>query len=471
MHLWSSKYRPAMALPQRGRGKIFKGKLRIKVKQGALAMLFNRERALQLMGKYGADVLVATLPENVFYLTGHAACVSRRYKEWQMRPGSPYTLSQAYAVFPSDETVTPSLVVSMYSSFYNAQIPSWVNLEDIWTYGAFPRDRASGAKVVRQEELRFEEIQAAKDRNAPNAGEALVKVLKEKGLDKKRIGLDMENLSPIVRKMLGSKLPRAKFGDACELIRLVRMVKTPQEIECLKRAAEINEKAIDSFVERIEEGTTEKKLLQIYRESVAKQGAEVEFFWILAGSRVTAPWPPSDYKIKKGDEILWDVGCIFDQYHADTGNVAVLGKPSKDLLSLYEGSNMSVQKALKTVAPGIKPSEVADAINKVRAKFGMQPRASGMLHGIGLDIRDYPIHAPVDIKGISDDFVKSMSTDIPLEKDMIINIEVPYRKLGVGAVQIEIALRVTEGGCQHLLPQERCLNVIGKEKLFALRRK
>ncbi|MFX1475975.1 MAG: M24 family metallopeptidase [Promethearchaeota archaeon] len=432
-------------------------------------MPFNRERAVQLMDKYDADALIATTPENVFYFTGYAGWMTRRYKQWQRRAGSHHTSMQVYAVLPRDEAVTPSLIVPMAGGYYNAQIPGWVRLKDIWTYGGrYPQERPPGVEVTRPEELRFEEILAAESRNSPSAGEALVEVLKERGLEKRRVGLDMENLDPIVGKMLSSKFPQARFGNACELIRLIRMVKTPKEMDCLKRAAAVNEKAIESLVRRIGEGISEKELLQTYRENVVKQGADVDFFIIRAGPRVTGHWPPSDYKIKRGDVILWDVGCIVDQYHSDTGNVAVLGKPAKELLTLYERCNEGIQTALETVAPGVKTSEVADALDEGPAKFGCPHALTGTLHGIGLEIRDYPIDAPVDPKGLSDDFVKPMSTDIPLERDMIINIENPYRKLGVGAVQIEFTLRVTESGCQFLLPQERCLNIVGEERLFVL---
>ena len=428
-------------------------------------MLLNRDRAVALMDKCNVDVLVASLPENVLYFSGYAGWITWKQKERYTDPGCGDKFQQAYAVLPRDKTVTPCLVVPMSMAYYSAQVPGWVDLDDIWTYGQFPMERPPQARITLEEEVRFEEIRSATDRNRESAGEALVTALQRKGLDKGWVGLDMENLSSKTENMLKNRLPQVKFGNACELIMLIRMVKSAKEIEFLKKVAAVNEKGVLSFTGIIEEGRTENELLQAYRQELARQGAEIDFVGIRAGSRVTGFYPPSDYQINKGDVVFWDVGCSLNHYHADTGNAAVLGKPSEELETISKGTKAVMQTALEKVEPGIRPSEIVNAIYNARRDHGML-QIGGSLHGIGLEIREYPVNIPANQSVISDDFVKPMSADIPLEENMVINIEVPYRKLGVGGVQIELTLCVTESGFQYV--SEWVPEYLGDNGLFML---
>ena len=51
------------------------------------------------------------------------------------------------------------------------------------------------------------------------------------------------------------------------------------------------------------------------------------------------------------------------------------------------------------------------------------------------------------------------SYDVPIEEQMVINVEVPYSALGFGGLQIEYTLLVTKNGCEKLYPQKRALLV------------
>jgi Xaa-Pro aminopeptidase len=117
-------------------------------------MLYNKERAIQVMEKYGVDALVATLPENVYYFTGFAAWMNRTYKEWQNMPGASTRRGQTYAVFSKERPDNPVLVTRSPAA-YTAQNPGWVDLEDIYTFGTFELD---GYEPQRPEESRVAKI-------------------------------------------------------------------------------------------------------------------------------------------------------------------------------------------------------------------------------------------------------------------------------------------------------------------------
>jgi Xaa-Pro aminopeptidase len=80
-------------------------------------------------------------------------------------------------------------------------------------------------------------------------------------------------------------------------------------------------------------------------------------------------------------------------------------------------------------------------------------------HGFGLDVRDYPILAPPNDRRIRDDCV-DVSSDLPLEAAMVVNLEAPIFTLGAGAVHCERSFVVRPGGAEPLAAQERSAPVL-----------
>ncbi len=75
-------------------------------------------------------------------------------------------------------------------------------------------------------------------------------------------------------------------------------------------------------------------------------------------------------------------------------------------------------------------------------------------HGFGLDIRDYPILVAENGRRIKDDCV-DVASDLPLEVDMIFNLEAAIFMPGVGAVHMEKTFHVTADGYRPLVEQDR----------------
>jgi Xaa-Pro aminopeptidase len=75
-------------------------------------------------------------------------------------------------------------------------------------------------------------------------------------------------------------------------------------------------------------------------------------------------------------------------------------------------------------------------------------------HGLGLEVRDYPIIVADNEKRIRDDCV-DVSSDLPLESDMVINLEAMIAMPGTGSLHIEQSFVVTPEGSRLLAPQDR----------------
>jgi len=290
--------------------------------------------------------------------------------------------------------------------------------------------------------------------------------LKQKGLDRGRIGLDEKNLYPSTREEIVRGCLHAKLMDAFELFRVIRMVKTPEEIERLKTAGFLNEQATQSVLNLLAEGISEGELAQHFLERTAKTGAVFEFWNTAAGTPSSMNimanghfFPPSQYRLKRGDMFRYDGGAIYDKYHSDAGGCAILGTPNARQKVCYGAVTAGMERAMELLRPGAIPSKLFDEVIIAVEKAGLQnysKMARFCGHGIGIEARDYPVFTK-PIKATSP-FLPG-TYDLPLEEGMVISIEIPYGELGLGGFQIEYTLLVNRDGCEKLYPHHRELVV------------
>ena len=417
-------------------------------------MLVNKERMLRKMEEFNLDVLIASHPENVSYLADFQSHLPYMYR---------FLNVESFALFPRRADIAPALIIGKGDIAWAARYPSW--MKEVYTFGndvyfVHPEGTLS------EGEKRFKAMLDDHGKHAPTAGEAIVKALKQKGLDKGRIGLDEKNVYPETRDLIVEGLPHAKIMDAFELFRVIRMVKTPDELERIKEAGLLNERAAQSVLNRLAEGVSEEELTQHFLEYTAKEGAVFEFWNTASGTQSSMTimsyghhHPRAMYRLKKGDMFRYDGGSIYNKYHSDAGGCAVLGTPNSRQKACYRAIEAGMEKAMELLRPGAIPSrlfaETAATVEKAGIKdYTKYAHFCG--HGIGIEARDYPI------------FTKPMKArspflpgtyDLPIEEGMVISIEVPYGELGLGGFQVEYTLLVKKDGCEKLYPHHRELVV------------
>jgi len=376
------------------------------------------------MEKYDLDVLVATTRENVLYLSNYRSVSHKLLKGVRV-----------YAVFPRD--LEPVLIVPISDLDLYADNPSWI--KDVRTYGTFYIEEGESSELSNSE-LRLTELQKmAKQGLDPLT--VLTNVLSEKGLDKSNIGVDEMGIDYITRSKLKSMLPEASFKAAYNIFREIRMIKTKEEIKLLHKSAEISQKAVEKMLDSVKEGVTEQELAQELEEVIVREGAKPFLTVLGCGTRSAFPNAlPSSYKIKKGDIIRFDGGCEYKGYYSDIAKIAVLGKANEKVKKYFKAVVLGVEEAVNVIEPSVKASEIFQiAIEAVRKAGIPHYRRHHVGHGIGAECYDLPILRPTD--------------QTVLEPDMIINIETPYYELGLGGLQVEITIRVTQNGYELLTPQ------------------
>lgn len=434
---------------------------------GARAMLVNESRARELMTDHGIDAMVAATPENVAYLSDYAPWTTWFYRGTTTKKGG----REAYAVLPRDQGTSPALMTGRLG-MYQSQWPSWISDLYTWESTPFPDDEALDPDVENQPEVQRLQGFTERATKTDTAQEALVAALKDRGLERGVVALDLEGVPPSTLKRLRAECPDATLLDGGAFFRFVRAVKSSEEIERLRTSASINERAITRVIAEMEVGVTEKELARIHRQTVTELGADPAFFNIYAGKRSGVFWEPSERPIQPGDLVWFDGGCTYERYHSDTGTCAVVGdEPTDQMKRWYEFVESGMEGALNAVSAGVSCSEVTASIRETMERAGTPVNfegwsgntahpegAPGYGHGIGIEPRDLPLIDPP--YGDFDDPILEGSSDITLETDMVLNFEIPFRRWNLGAMQKEYTIVVKQDGYEHITNQPRTLHVI-----------
>ena len=407
-------------------------------------MLFNQPRARQLMRDHGLDALIATAPVNITYFTDFHCWIDPLFKEYMMSPGAPSYLMQYYAVFPLEGD--PALVVAPIAVANTLDL--WV--KDLHTFGPPGLDFSLPANPLPDNLKRLHSVYQAAATHA-TATDALVHILTQRGLSNAVIGLDLEGLTPPAQQQLPTILPHAQLKNASNLIRLLRAVKTTDEIERLRTAATISEKAVMASLAQIRPGQSTRELINQYRIHLAASGADLDHF--IFGIRGMGFASDPNYHLNAEDVFEIDYGCIYKHCFSDSGTTVALQALPDHLAQRHTTLYQCIQAGTACIAPGIKSTTVQKAMASTLEAAGITTSFPHG-HGLGLEVRDYPILVPANGLRLQDECI-DFPADLPLETDMVINLEASIRMPTIGSLHIEVSYQVTDTGYAPLVCQQR----------------
>ncbi|MBZ4683426.1 MAG: Xaa-Pro aminopeptidase [Fusobacteriaceae bacterium] len=249
-----------------------------------------------------------------------------------------------------------------------------------------------------------------------------------KNANVKRLGVEDNSMSLAVFNEYKSKLEEIEFEMLGNSLQLARMVKTEKEIETIKKAVEIADKAFSKILPLIKEGVTEKYLATELEYEMKKLGAESTSFETIVASNYRSAMPhgvASDKKIEKEGFVKFDFGAYYNGYVSDMTRTVYFGENISDKHKDIYNTVLEAQlKAIKTVKAGIKVSELDKIARDYITEKGYGDKfGHGLGHGIGVEIHEYP-------------YVNSKA-DIILEEGMVITIEPGIYIEGFGGVRIE----------------------------------
>ncbi len=411
-------------------------------------MYFNKKRADKLMDQFDIDLLIASTPENVTYLSDTVSWAPKVYS---------YSVDM-FATYYRDNNHNSSLIVPSQEMTYVSASNTWIN--DFYTYGGKSALIQESEQVIESaEENTYLNLQNNDDKRFPTAVEALIASIKNNTTKKLRIAIDEDKMTHKSTLKLQEELDNCELIPSSDLLRLIRMVKTDDEISAMKAAADLNETACTKVCNEIKIGMRELDIAEIYAQEVGKGLGKWLWFHFGSGRRSVGIFPPTEKKIQPGEMWKFDAGLSLNNYQADTGWGGVIGQPNAQQNMIWEATLRGYESAMSVIKEGVRPSEIQNAMLKGTQDGGLADHSGTFAgHAIGLEMRELPY--VLGNKKMVNSLYLPQDTDIPLPENTVLCIENPCQIFGVGGTQIEQTIIVKKSGYELLTKQDRKLWII-----------
>jgi Xaa-Pro dipeptidase len=408
-------------------------------------MLFNEARATALLREAGVDAVVAAAPLSVDYLTDHRSSFESTFRRYHMIPGAgPELLFRSFAL----ATAHGRRTLVAHAATVATALPEWSGGLEI--YGAAGFDAAAAEEAP---EGAFRDLARTLARGSAGVTPlaALAVAIRDSVPHGGRVAVESAGLRPGEIDDLRALLPGIELGDGSVLLRLIRMVKTGDEIERSREAAEIAEGALAAMIDAAAPGRTLAELAQVFRRAVAERGADLEHVAISPFGLGIAT--VSGYPLRERDVLLLDVGCTYRSCVSDTGVTLALEPLAGAAAERYDLVRDCLEAGAAVLAPGTPVSAVHRAMRDVVDRT-LAERAAPQGHGLGLEPRELPFIGPPTALRLADDVV-DLAVDQALEPGMVINLEVPLEVPGQYAVHAERTFLITPQGVEPITAQDR----------------
>jgi len=378
--------------------------------------------AQELMGARNIDALVVSSPENVLYTTGLniTHTVSNR-SVWLDVINAPIV-----PVIPRDGEpwiVIPESAIEICQEFSL--------IKDIRPY-------KGGIYKIWPPELKVRTYEL-------EPIEVVAKVLEEKGITSGNIGIETETVVHQHYEKLAKRLPQVTLVSGTPILNELRSVKSPDEINRLRKAAQITERAMAAAADIIRPGATELDLIREWKMSVVKDGGDWQHATIAAGPVHSAATTAihTSYALKKGDVVRMDTGAVWNGYSSDITRCYAVGAASKEFKDLYVVLLEAEAAMLELVRPGTVISDIYSTGEQIVRKAGYpEYRRRNLGHSIGIRVVEEPIIGP--------------TSSSELKPNMVVAVEVPIYFAGKVGLSVEDIVLVTEDGKELFskLPRE-----------------
>lgn len=277
--------------------------------------------------------------------------------------------------------------------------------------------------------------------------ESNFKYLKGKVRGEAVVGVQSDTLTIDQYHELKKVLPGTKFVHLSNDVANISISKSGSEIEHMRTAAAVGDRAFEELLPQIKEFMTELELARILENICADLGSEKPAFdtIVLFGERSALPHGrPGARRLHAGDFILIDFGCTICGFRSDMTRTLIFGAASEEQRNIYETVQRAQQCAREAARAGMISRELdATARSAITdSGYGEQfGHATG--HGVGLRIHEKPRVAK--------------TVDTPLPENCVVTIEPGIYIPGVGGVRIEDMVLLKKDGAESLTHSSRNL--------------
>jgi Xaa-Pro aminopeptidase len=307
---------------------------------------FDPQRCVALMQEHQFNGILVTSPENVYYTTGYPAIPSA---------GNPILFTL--------RNVLPFYV------FLDAQ-----GQVTLFCWGG----AAAGVDFDASQVITFPD--------AASAAQKLSEFLQRQALDSGNLGIEAS--CPYEAYQLAVEafsISRIALADA--IFRELRLIKSPQEIEFLKKSTAIVEQTVSELIARSHLGMSRSDLIHEAKYRMLKNGATgIGHVTISFGD--SNPEVEIDEHLQKDRLVVLDLGALYKGYASDNRRLLFSGKVPEGMLALHATMCAIVDEVAENIIPGRTFNELYALATRLYSENKLNPFIPNVGHTIGLNTEE-----------------------------------------------------------------------------------
>ena len=354
----------------------------------------------------GADALLLTGPENIFWATG--------------RQTAGYFAFQALVVPLSGE---PVLLVRQLETT-GARASTWLADIRAWQDGEDP-------------------------------AEALAALVKEMRITRLAIERNGWFVSPALADRIAGALAHVQLSDGSGLVEGLRAVKSPAELMAIRKAATYAQAGMVAAIAACREGASENDVTAAMMAAAISAGSEAMAMEPLVSSGPRSGIPHATWRRRKmetGDGVFLELAASHDRYHAALMRSVWIGKPPAEVQAMMDTALRALDAALAAMRPGVPCAAAHDAAQAVIDAAG---HTAAFRKRIGYSMG--AAFAPDWGEGA----ILSLFSGVtrPLEPGMVFHLPATLRSYGAYTVGASETVIVTETGIEPLSDLPRTMTI------------
>lgn len=283
-------------------------------------------------------------------------------------------------------------------------------------------------------------------------------ILVDKGYANAHIGVEKDSWFFTIQdfEKLISSMPDATFVDGSMTIEPVRLVKSPAEIEMIKRAARAVEAAMQAGIDAIEVGSNEDIVAGEIWKALVSNGSTWPGLAPFVSVGTHTAWPHATWagrRIEKRDVFAFELGGCVKRYSAAMFRCGVVEEPTQQVASMAEACAYALDETIKAMKVGA----ISHDINEV-CKQALEDAGWGGIHehraGYSIGIAFPPDWGEGHIMSLQ------AHDPRPLEAGMVFHVIPTLLIEGVAGIACTDTVLVTETGGVPLTNFDRKLHIV-----------
>jgi len=277
-----------------------------------------------------------------------------------------------------------------------------------------------------------------------NTGNSVVELIHERGLERNKIGL-VGSISYQTYNKLREKYPAASFLDLSAKMRMMRTVRSAEEIERIRFASKLTDQSIQAMAEGLKEGMREDEIPAVIEPVYLQQGGYAGIHFMASMPMRDPDFPvPSQFhssrKLQKGDCLITEISGAYSGYSGQIHRTFSIGEgPTPEWKHMHDVALETFETLARVIKEGTTTTEAEEAAE--------------IIHQRGYSILDDLVHGVNQYPPIfqTKSTKRHDSREITFRENMVIviqpNVITRDEKMGL---QFGETLRVTPKRCESL---------------------